>query len=240
MKSYEEKAIKELERWQKQFKKNPSITNRISKYIQNKTNSFIPEKFHKVVTETIKNMVKIVLIGSEITTKRPKYNMCLEEREKLVLEKIDFYKKAASATGAGTGAAGFLVGLADMPILITLKIKFLFEVATLYGFDVKDYRERLYILYIFQLAFSSDEMKKTLYKQMENWKNYVETLPMDMSGFDWRTFQQEYRDYIDLAKMLQLLPGIGAMVGAYANYKLMDDLGYTAINAYRLRIFKVK
>ena len=53
---------------------------------------------------------------------------------------------------------------------------------------------------------------------------------------DWRKFQQEYRDYIDFAKMLQLVPGIGAFVGAYANNNLLKHLGETAMNAYRLRI----
>lgn len=59
---------------------------------------------------------------------------------------------------------------------------------------------------------------------------------MGRENFDWRIFQQEYRDYIDIAKMLQMVPGIGAVVGAYANYKLMDKLGNTAMNAYRLRL----
>lgn len=53
---------------------------------------------------------------------------------------------------------------------------------------------------------------------------------------DWYVFQQEYRDYIDFIKMLQLIPGFGAIVGAYANYNLLDQLGETAMNAYRLRI----
>jgi hypothetical protein len=44
---------------------------------------------------------------------------------------------------------------------------------------------------------------------------------------------------MDIAKLLQLVPGIGAVVGAYANYKLVDKLGVTAINAYRLRIFEM-
>ena len=57
---------------------------------------------------------------------------------------------------------------------------------------------------------------------------------------DWRVFQQEYRDYIDLVKMLQLVPGIGAVVGAYANYNLMDQLAETAMNVYRMRILERK
>ncbi|MGI8581540.1 MAG: EcsC family protein, partial [Chitinophagaceae bacterium] len=53
---------------------------------------------------------------------------------------------------------------------------------------------------------------------------------------DWRTFQQEYRDYIDLAKMAQLIPVIGAPVGVVVNYRLIKKLGITAMNAYRMRI----
>ena len=57
--------------------------------------------------------------------------------------------------GAGTGAGGILIGLTDLPLLLGIKIKLLYELASIYGFDVKDYRERMYILSIFQLAFSS-------------------------------------------------------------------------------------
>jgi hypothetical protein len=71
---------------------------------------------------------------------------------------------------------------------------------------------------------------------MENWEEYSKLLPSSLELFNWREFQQEYRDYIDIAKLLQLVPGIGAVVGAYANAKLMDKLGVTAMNAYRMRI----
>lgn len=61
-------------------------------------------------------------------------------------------------------------------------------------------------------------------------------LPHDLEQFDWRNFQQEYRDYIDLAKMAQLIPIIGAPVGIIVNYRLIKKLGITAMNAYRLRL----
>ena len=57
-----------------------------------------------------------------------------------------------------------------------------------------------------------------------------------MNEFDWRSFQQEYRDYIDLAKMAQLIPVIGAPVGLLVNYRLIKKLGITAMNAYRMRL----
>lgn len=237
MKVYEEKLLRDLREWQMKMLKKPSVIDRMTKGIQKKTNSIIPDKVHKVITEAIKNMVRMVLVGSEFITKRPLIKAPIEEREKLVIDKLNFYKKAAAAEGAGTGAGGLLLGLADFPLLLSIKMKFLFDAAGIYGFDVRDYRERLYILHIFQLAFSSRQRQIEIYNQMANWNEYVNTLPMDINDFDWKTFQQEYRDYIDLAKLMQLVPGIGAVVGAYANYKLMDKLGETVMNAYRLRIF---
>ncbi len=238
MENYENEAIKKLKLWDKKMSKKPFIKIDLAKGFQNKMNGLIPEKAHKLITEAIKNMIKGVLIGSEFSSKSPLINASLQEREEKVVNKLEFYKKTATLSGAGTGAAGFLVGLADFPILLSLKMKFLFDAASLYGFNVKDYKERLYILYVFQLAFCSKERKLEIYKIVRNWDGYVKHLPTDINDFDWRKFQQEYRDYIDLAKMLQLVPVIGAVVGAVANYKLVNKLGETAMNAYRLRMFR--
>ena len=111
-------------------------------------------------------------------------------------------------------------------------MKFLFEAAAIYGFNTKEFEERLFLLHIFQLAFSSDDIRRETLAEIENWEERKQTL-VEM---DWRKFQQEYRDYIDLVKMFQLVPGIGAFVGAYANNNLLKQLGETAMNAYRLRI----
>lgn len=233
---YEDKARYELKAWRSRMTKRPSFSSHITKSFQTRVNNMIPDKVHHIITEAIKHMVKAVLIGSEFTTTKPLTYSLLEDCEKLVYERISYYKRTAAVSGAGTGAGGILLGLADFPILLSLKLKFLFDTASLYGFDVRDYRERLYILYVFEMTFSSDERSKEVYRLLENWTLYVQKLPGNLDSFDWRTFQQEYRDYIDLAKMLQLVPGIGAFVGAYANYKLMDKLGKSAINAYRLRL----
>ena len=106
-----------------------------------------------------------------------------------------------------------MLGLADFPILLGLKIKLLFDIASLYGFNVDNYKERVYLLHIFELAFSSDVHRKNVYNKMVDWEQKSKFLPEDINKFDWRNFQQEYRDYIDLAKMAQLVPVIGAPVG---------------------------
>jgi hypothetical protein len=238
MNDYEDNALRELLLWKEKMKKKPSLTSELTKGLQIKMNNLYPDMIQNFITDSIRNMVKPVLAGSEYTSKRPVTNANLEEREDLAKSSIDFYRTLATASGAGTGASGLLVGLADFPILLSLKVKFLFEIASIYGFDVSNYKERLYILNIFQLAFSSDKRRVEIYDQISNWDSYAKTLPTDVNSFDWKTFQQEYRDYIDLAKMLQLVPGIGLVVGAFANYKLMNQLYDTALNAYRLRVFK--
>lgn len=235
MTAYDIKAGNELKKWQKQMQRKPSLINRMSKGMQNKINKWIPEKIHTAITTTIKQMVKVVLFGSKIITDSPRNHGSLEVREAVVEEKIKFYRKAAAIEGGVTGAGGILMGLADFPLLLSIKLKMLFDIASVYGFDVKDYKERLYLLYIFQLAFSSQEQRRKVYTQLENWDQQQQTLPTDINEFDWRTFQQEYRDYIDIAKMAQLIPLIGAPVGVVVNYQLIKKLGNTAMNAYRMR-----
>jgi hypothetical protein len=73
---------------------------------------------------------------------------------------------------------------------------------------------------------------------MVDWDKKSKELPEDINQFDWRNFQQEYRDYIDLAKMAQLVPIIGAPVGFVVNSNLIKKLGITAMNAYRMRLLK--
>lgn len=236
MNNYETGVARELAVWQKAMTRRPGYFNRLSKNVQDRINRIIPEKVHEGITTAIKQMFRLVLFGSKITTASPKTEGSLELREAIVLEKIKFYKHTAAAEGGITGAGGILLGLADFPLLLGIKIKLLFEIASAYGFDTEDYKERLYLLYIFQLAFCSDQRRREIYLKLQDWENISKQLPEDIHQFDWRTFQQEYRDYIDLAKMAQLVPIIGAPVGAIVNYRLITKLGRTAMNAYRLRL----
>lgn len=238
MDAQEQIALGELKKWQKQMMRKPSLMNKLSKRIQTKINSWIPEKMHKVITETIKQMIRGVLFSAEKITPRPLEHASFTAREEAVEKRIEYYRNSAAIEGGITGAGGILLGLADFPILLSIKLKLLFDVASLYGFDVSDYRERVYILHIFELAFSSQQHRNKIYQKLVEWESMSVELPQDINQFDWRNFQQEYRDYIDIAKMAQLVPIIGAPVGVIANYQLVKQMGITAMNAYRMRILK--
>jgi uncharacterized protein (DUF697 family) len=241
--NYEDMARRECFAWQRKMMRQSTFFNRAAKSIQKKINQKIPMMVHRVVTEAVKKTTQAALLGSKWTTKRsPIENLTLQQREDLIREKIKNYKRIAAVEGAGTGAGGFWLALADFPALLSIKMKFLFDVAAIYGFDVKDYRERLYILHVFQAAFSSDEKRRETFQKLKSWEVELSELPIEMEHMkqmDWLSFQQEYRDYIDLAKLLQLVPGFGAIVGAVANYRFLDDLGRTAMNAYRMRILDI-
>ena len=232
---YDELALSELKQWQRRVTQKPSIMNRLSKRVQTKVNSYIPEKVHLAITTTIKQMIRGVLFGAQHITRQPAHYATLEETEEAAQRIINNYKHTAAAEGGITGAGGILLGLVDFPVLIGIKIKLLFDLAAVYGYSVKDYKERLYLLHIFQMAFSSQQHRRIIYEQMQHWEARKQQLPDDIHEFDWRNFQQEYRDYIDLAKMAQLIPGIGAVVGFVVNYKLIQNLGNTTMNAYRMR-----
>ena len=235
---YEQYAFVELRSWQKSMMEDPSLFSLISKKIQSRINSYIPEKVHKTITTIIKQMTRSVLFGAKFSSKDPAKMESLQKTEEQVSLLIKQYRKTGAIEGGITGAGGILLGMADFPILIGIKFKLLFEIAALYGFNVKDYKERLFILHVFQLAFSSPKHRKKIFLEMRNWEEHISQLPDDINMFDWRSFQQEYRDYIDLAKMAQLLPGIGAVVGVIANYQLLNKLGETAMNSYRMRLLK--
>jgi uncharacterized protein (DUF697 family) len=232
MTDYEQQALWEMQRWQKKMQHSPSLFSRMSKGMQNKMNRMIPERVHMVITGAIKQMTSGMITGAGIITPQPLTSVSFETREIKAREIISIYRKAAAVEGGVTGAGGILLGLADFPLWLSIKIKMLLEIAAAYGHDVKDPSERIFILQIFQLAFSSQQHRNVVYQHLLKWINDEEVRSLQP---DWRKFQQEYRDYIDLAKLIQLIPGIGAVVGAYVNHKLTQQLGDTAMNAYRVR-----
>ncbi len=232
---YFHECLKEYLAWCEKMSASPSLLNATTHGFQRRLNNLIPEKIHQGITSTIKEITRAVISGSVLTTVQREHKETFMETEAYVRERINFYTNSSAAEGAITGFGGFFSGLADFPLWLTLKMKMLFEIAYAYGADISDYRERLYILYTFQLTFSSQEHRREIFEQMKHWEENADCLPADFHEFDWRTFQLEYRDYIDLAKLVQLIPGFGAIAGAVVNHKYTKKLGGDAMNAFRLR-----
>jgi len=235
--AYRLKARAELDAWLAKVSMGPSPLGRAARGLQQRMNRLVPERVHAAVTGVIERMTRAIVVGADLTTARPLLDAPLSEREAKVRDRIAANRVAGAAEGGIAGAGGFLLNLAEFPVLIATKIRLLFEIAALYGHDGADLDERLYILNIFQLAFSSAEHRLDVLERMRDWQVYADQRPRTPDAVDWRRFQQEYRDYIDLAKLAQLIPVVGAPIGAIVNYRLLDRLGETAIGAYRMRWF---
>ncbi|MFY4774243.1 EcsC family protein [Metabacillus sp. RGM 3146] len=230
---YEERVRQELLDWKKKLEKRSSIFERTSKNFQDKLQVFVPEKADHAITIGIKKMVEMTLAGSmAITRTKDPGKKPLQERDQSARNLISFFQKTAALEGAGTGGAGFWLGAADFPLLLGLQMKYLFETAEAYGYATKEKSERVFLLYVFHLAYAEEKDRKMLLEKIENW----DVNPAQMNEIDWKSFQKAYRDHIDFVKMLQLLPGFGTIVGGVANHHLITRLGSFAMNAFRLRM----
>jgi hypothetical protein len=202
--------------------------------VQQRINRVIPEKVHKIVTDVIERMTRAILTGADLATfTAPLAEAPLSERDRRARAAILGYRATAAAEGGVTGAGGFWMSAADFPALVAIKLKLLFELAAIYGHAGDVFAERLYILHLFELAFSGADHRAAVLARLEDWD--ARPHPDTFEAFDWRTFQEEYRDYIDLPKLAQMIPLLGAPVGVVVNWRLLDRLGDTAVNGYRLR-----
>jgi hypothetical protein len=166
---YEARARAELEAWTSEVLKGPSLMGRAARGAQVRVNRMIPEKVHAAVTVVMEKMIRMILTGSDLTTADPRLSGTLREREAEVERRIAAYRATAAAEGGIAGAGGFALGMAEFPVLITTKLKLLFDIAALYGQDTAELSERLYVLHIFQLAFSSAEHRQDVFADMADW-----------------------------------------------------------------------
>lgn len=233
MNLYEKQIDKELNQWYREIKKDAGFLQRSSDQLQKQTQKMVPAKIQNTITSVMETLTEAIMNGSGLLTVRADTSgMSLAERDYLVLRSFRTYRNTATVQGAGFGMGGLLLGMADLPVLMSIKLKFMFDAAKLYGYDPECLEERLYLLHIFQLAFSGKEHQLQIFKILEDWQN------ADYYGINWEKLQIEYRDYLDFAKLLQLLPVVGSVAGGTANFRLMNRLRDTVMNCYRMRILE--
>lgn len=235
MNLYETKIDQELVAWYRAIIQGETWLESASHGVQRKMQQLVPQKIQTAITEAVQGMTKMILEGSGLLTERvDTTGLGLAEREYLVLEKFKTYRKAATAQGIGFGLGGLVLNLGDLPALMSIKLKFMFEAAWLYGFEPEEPGERLYLLHVFQLAFSGKEHRFDTFRKLEKWAD------TEHPALDWEKFQLEYRDYLDVAKFLQILPVIGPVAGGSANHRLMERLRENLMNCYRCRLLNKK
>ncbi|KUP08407.1 hypothetical protein Q73_06655 [Bacillus coahuilensis m2-6] len=232
---YNQKVQRELELWERRVTKKPSSIKRSGTTLQKIVAKHTPETVHRTITESMRILIQAILLGTykPLNRGKGKYKLSsLEQKDEELLQLQKKYQKLGAVEGAGTGFGGILLGMVDFPALLSIKFSFMYEAASIYGFYTNVKEERVFMLLIFQLAFSSEAHKRKILNYIKDWDKAKE----DLEVINWRELQQEYRDSIDLVKLFQLAPGLGGVVGGVANYYLIGTLAETAKNSYRHRI----
>ncbi|MBU1383709.1 MAG: EcsC family protein [Alphaproteobacteria bacterium] len=228
----------EVAAWRARVLKRPGLWDKATRGTQERINRMIPERVHAIITAGVEAMTQGILVGSDLLKAKPRPEGSLAARELRARAAIKVYRNTASVEGGVAGAGGFVLAAADFPALMAIKVRMLGDIVAAYGWgggpDGDSGRERLFVLHIFHLAFASAKRRPEALAELERWIAGVDQ-PTAVTDYDWRKFQIEYRDYIDLAKMAQLIPVVGAPIGAVVNWRLVDRLGETAMMACRMR-----
>lgn len=138
-----QQLMQEALQWKMHFLRKDSMFERFSKRVQTKVNERIPEKIHTVVTESVKKMVEATMAGSNIITyKKDTSELSLSEKNELAKKRLLLIRRWRLLRESAPERAAFL-GIADFPLLLSIKMKCLFTLSSIYGFDVKDPQESI-------------------------------------------------------------------------------------------------
>ena len=157
------------------------------------------------------------------------------------------YKTLAIAEGAGTGYVGLPGIPPDIIALVTLNQRAIGEYATYYGFDISSQQERLFALNILGLASSpndaakevamgqlvriaQDVAKKKTWKHLEK-QSFVRIIQIIARSLGIR---------LTKAKLAQIVPVTGAIVGAGFNAYYTDKVCDAPFYLYRERFLAEK
>lgn len=157
------------------------------------------------------------------------------------------YKGLALAEGAGCGAAGLPGIPADIVLLVTLNLRAIGEYATYCGFDVASQHERLFAMTVLGYASSPSDASKTVamaqlakiaqdVAKKRAWK--------DLEQHAFVQLMQQIAKSLGIrltkAKVAQLLPVAGAIVGGGFNAYFTARVCDAAYYLYRERFLAAK
>ncbi len=181
--------------------------------------------------------------GSEqVTTLADVSELDLEEIDRCIGYLAAKYKGWAAGQGAALGVAGGATAWADVPLVLSEALRAIAEYATYCGFDMSLQQERIYAMQVLSYASSpagaaKGEMIRHLNKvgvqlaKRATWKElerslFVRTL---------REIAQSVGIRLTKAKLAQVVPVAGAVVGAGFNAWYLNQVCDTAFNLYRER-----
>ena len=153
----------------------------------------------------------------------------------------------AVVEGAATGAIGLAGIVADVPLLMTICLRTIRGIGTLYGFNADDDGERRFAIGVLGCASANSIAEKEaalIYlKELQvivarHTLKHITTVSMvanERSVFFFRSVAGQLGLNLTRRKIVQIVPLIGSSVGALVNAKFVDDVGIAARRMYQER-----
>ncbi|WP_445491121.1 EcsC family protein [Niallia sp. 03133] len=164
-------------------------------------------------------------------------NLPLAEMKKAAAKLAKNRKKWAALQGASTGVGGFLTLSLDIPVLLSMQIKLLQDIALCYGYEPNEKKERIFIVKCLQFVSADVVGKKTILNQLSNYDCNSEQIKREviseMQG--WREVVYAYRDSFGWKKLFQMVPVVGIVFGAFSNRSSIESIAEAADMFYRKR-----
>jgi len=179
---------------------------------------------------------------SEVYAGADIYRLDLEDVDKTVGHLAAWYKLGAFGEGAGTGMLG-APGIAfDIPALVGVALRAVNEYATYYGFDVSLQHEQAYAMSVLSAAASPTVAAKqvtmaeltrlsVLIAQRKTWAELERLIGVQVI----KKIAQALGIRLTKAKLGQIVPVVGAVVGGGFNAWYISAVTGTAYHLYRER-----
>ncbi|HQV22373.1 MAG TPA: EcsC family protein [Agitococcus sp.] len=252
--SYEQQQIKAIQHWQGQSPKLTSVlVGMISTPAVKLVDMVIPDSAIQIaleaacaVGEKLTNP-QSVLEQAQVAQIGDLFYANLQICDDLANKTHDRAIAMAAAEGGVTGAGG-LVGVAvDVPSLMTLALRTIYQIALCYGFELKGEEGRQVVLRVFSLASANTLKEKEsallsliAIKQMlqqQTWSQIQQiafnTMGKEALVFALKDLAAQLGINLTKRKALTIVPMVGAAIGAAVNASFIKDVGWAARRTFQ-------
>lgn len=267
MNEYERSVMEEIRRWKNPPKTMlNNVLGTINKPLDKAGSILLDNRVGEAVTKAIQGIISLINDGASWTVREEAIFEefrndghssvnCHQDIHKLDLLNVDKtlgflgakYKLIAASEGAAAGAIGAPGIAADIPLIFGIVLRAIGEYATYYGFDLDNQAERVYALNILMVATSPSIAAKqaalaelsriaVAVAQKKTW-NEIEKI---LSAGAIKKIAETLGIRLTKAKLGELVPIVGGVVGAGYNAYFAGCAGEAAFNLYRERFLARK
>ena len=238
---YIEKQLIEISKWEQQ---KPSVVNTGMNKIFSPMSKFTRKVIPEVVVE--KAIYHAHDIGQKLASKNDILkNAGVDTIEELRHKDLALSDKLASnvhkwaigfagSEGFATGLGGTATMVADVGAVIVLAFRTIHKIAMCYGYEVKSAEDKEFVLNILSVSGANDmkEKKEALLALKSDFlqKKIIEEVLMSNLV---KKVAKQLGINLTKRKLMQIMPIIGAGIGAAVNASYINDIAWTARRSYQ-------